>query len=78
MKISDTEIFANKILKSTPKVTSFKYLRLSRFMCGNIHLVYLNESNFLPKEIKMKHITFLLESSFIKCHVEVKCYLVVT
>ena len=39
--------------------------------------VYVNESNFLPKEIKMKQITFWLESSFIKCHAEIKRYLFV-
>ena len=58
MKISYTERFVNKILKSATKVNSFKCLRLSRFMYGNIHLVQnrrnamftLTEVTFFPKK----------------------------
>ena len=60
IKFSYTESFVNKILKSAPKVDSFKCLRLSRFMYGNINLVKnrrnvmftLTKVTFYPKKSK--------------------------
>ena len=50
---------ANKILKSTPKVNSFKCLPLSQFMYGNIQLVenWRNSMSMLMK------VTFCLKKS---------------
>ena len=59
MKISYTESFVNKILKSAPKVNSFKCLRLSQFMYGDIHLVE-NQCNAM---FTLTKVTFYLNKS---------------
>ena len=59
MKISNTESFANKFLKSAPKVNSFKCLRLSRFLYGSIPLVE-NRPNAM---FTLTKVTFYLKKS---------------
>ena len=51
MKINFTESFANKILKSAPKVKFFKCLRLSPFMYVNINLAENRRNAMFTKVI---------------------------
>ena len=59
MKISYTKSFANKILKSATKVNFLKYLRLSRFMYGNIHFVENRRNSMFT----LTKVTFCLKKS---------------